>query len=40
MIRRAVSEFVVRHGQGIATDLPLQRPDSQSARSKNTGGAS
>ena len=27
MIRRAVSEFVARHGQGIATDLPLQRPD-------------
>ena len=40
LIRRAVSEFVARHGQGIATDLPLQRPDSQSARSKKPGGAS
>lgn len=39
MIRRAVSEFVVRHRDGIAADLPLQRPKSESGSDKKAGGS-
>lgn len=39
MIRRAVSEFVVRHGKGVATDLPLQRPNSELPGRKRVGGS-
>ena len=39
MIRRAVSEFVVRHRDGISADLPLRRPESESPGNKKAGGA-
>ncbi|TIM38451.1 ribbon-helix-helix domain-containing protein [Mesorhizobium sp.] len=29
LIRRAVSEFVVRHGDNMEPELPLGRPDSK-----------
>ena len=29
LIRRAVSEFVARHREGIEVDLPLRRPESE-----------
>lgn len=40
MIRRAVSEFVARHRDGIEADLPLRRPDSRLAGVKKVGGGS
>jgi len=39
MIRRAVSEFVARHREGIAADLPLRRPESESPGNKKAGGS-
>ena len=39
MIRRAVSEFVARHREGIAPDLPLRRPESESPENKKAGGS-
>lgn len=42
MIRRAVSEFVARHGDGIENDLPLKSPSANQKRknTKKTGGTS
>ena len=40
MIRRAVSEFVARHRENIEADLPLRRPESESAANKKAGGSS
>ena len=37
-IRRAVSEFIARHREGIEADLPLLRPDSRLAGTKKAGG--
>ncbi len=39
MIRRAVSEFVARHREGIAADLPLRHPEAKSAAGKKSGGS-
>lgn len=39
MIRRAVSEFVARHRESIAADLPLQRPESEPTGEKKAGGS-
>ena len=38
MIRRAVSEFIARHRDGIEADLPLRRPDRRLAGPKKAGG--
>ena len=42
MIRRAVSEFVVRHRDGIESDLPLRPPAPEQANknTKKSGGSS
>lgn len=42
MIRRAVSEFVARHRDGIENDLPLKSPNANQTRknTKKTGGTS
>jgi len=39
MIRRAVSEFVARHGGEIEAELPLHHPAAQAGRHKKFGGA-
>ena len=39
MIRRAVSEFVARHREGIAADLPLRRPEPELRGGKKAGGS-
>lgn len=42
MIRRAVSEFIVRHQDGIEADLPLRLPRADLVRSrggKKAGGS-
>lgn len=41
MIRRAVSEFVARHRDGIETDLPLRPPGTGAGKKakKKTGGS-
>jgi len=38
LIRRAVSEFVARHRDGIAPDLPLRPPELEATGRKTTGG--
>lgn len=40
LIRRAVSEFVARHRDGIAPDLPLRPPELEAAAQRKTGGSS
>lgn len=40
MIRRAVSEFVARHRDGIEADLPLRRPDARLVGAKKVEGGS
>lgn len=39
MIRRAVSEFVARHREGVEADLPLRRPETDSPGNKKAGGS-
>lgn len=41
MIRRAVSEFVARHRDGIETDLPLRPAGAETGKKakKKTGGS-
>lgn len=39
MIRRAVSDFVARHRENIEADLPLRRPESESAANAKVGGS-
>ena len=39
MIRQAVSELVVRNRKGIAADLPLRHPKSESPVNKQAGGS-
>jgi len=40
LIRRAVSEFVARHRDGIEADLPLRSPEQEAALGEKTGGSS
>lgn len=39
LIRRAVSEFVARHRDGIEADLPLRRPEPEPGGGKKSGGS-
>ena len=39
LIRRAVSEFVPRHREGIEADLPLCRPESEPDDGKKPRGS-
>ncbi len=39
MIRRAVSEFVARNRDNVASDLPLQRPEPEAGRTRKAGSS-